>query len=84
MRKVNKMYQNAIEENMKSMRAYVTELKENVAKLEYQKELLIDRVLELEAGYDDLNCHWIIIMGWNLISNLIRHFRSQLLIYVLI
>ncbi|XP_019054129.1 PREDICTED: kinesin-like protein NACK1 isoform X2 [Nelumbo nucifera] len=53
MRKMHKMFQNAAEENVRSIRAYVTELKERVAKLQYQKQLLVCQVLELEAaGYD--------------------------------
>ncbi|KAL3529251.1 hypothetical protein ACH5RR_008573 [Cinchona calisaya] len=56
MRKMQKMFQNAAEENVRSIKAYVTELKERVAKLQYQKQLLVCQVLELEAndaaGYD--------------------------------
>ncbi|KAF5734005.1 kinesin-like protein NACK1 [Tripterygium wilfordii] len=56
MKKMQKMFQNAAEENVRSIRAYVTELKERVAKLQYQKQLLVCQVLELEsneaAGYD--------------------------------
>ncbi|XP_077221513.1 kinesin-like protein NACK1 isoform X2 [Tasmannia lanceolata] len=56
MRKMQKMFQTAAEENVRSIRAYVTELKERVAKLQYQKQLLVCQVLELEAneteGYD--------------------------------
>ncbi|WRX19250.1 Kinesin motor domain - like 10 [Theobroma cacao] len=50
MRKMQKMFQNAAEENVRSIRAYVTELKERVAKLQYQKQLLVCQVLELEAN----------------------------------
>ncbi|TKY44741.1 Kinesin protein NACK1 [Spatholobus suberectus] len=49
MKKMQKMFQNAAEENVRSIRAYVTELKERVAKLQYQKQLLVCQVLELEA-----------------------------------
>ncbi|KAK1384077.1 Kinesin-like protein NACK1 [Heracleum sosnowskyi] len=56
MKKMQKMFQNAAEENVRSIRQYVTELKERVAKLQYQKQLLVCQVLELEAneaaGYD--------------------------------
>ncbi|GFP94656.1 kinesin-like protein nack1 [Phtheirospermum japonicum] len=56
MRKMQRMFQNAAEENVRSIKAYVTELKERVAKLQYQKQLLVCQVLELEAneaaGYD--------------------------------
>ncbi|GAB4827912.1 Kinesin-like protein nack1 [Ancistrocladus abbreviatus] len=56
MKKMRRMFQNAAEENVRSIRAYVTELKEPVAKLQYQKQLLVCQVLELEAneaaGYD--------------------------------
>nr|VDD58662.1 unnamed protein product [Brassica oleracea] len=54
MKKMQLMSQNAAEENVRSIRAYVTELKERVAKLQYQKQLLVCQVLELEndgAGY---------------------------------
>ncbi|KAL0926639.1 hypothetical protein M5K25_002877 [Dendrobium thyrsiflorum] len=55
MKKMQKMFQNAAEENVRSIKAYVTELKERVAKLQYQKQLLVCQVLELEvneaAGY---------------------------------
>ncbi|KAH0866039.1 hypothetical protein HID58_083250 [Brassica napus] len=54
MKKMQLMFQNAAEENVRSIRAYVTELKERVAKLQYQKQLLVCQVLELEndgAGY---------------------------------
>ncbi|KAJ3669458.1 hypothetical protein LUZ60_011408 [Juncus effusus] len=49
MKKMQKMFQNAAEENVRSIRAYVTELKERVAKLQYQKQLLVCQVLELES-----------------------------------
>ncbi|XP_077253240.1 kinesin-like protein NACK1 [Tasmannia lanceolata] len=59
MRKMQKMFQTAAEENVRSIRAYVTELKERVAKLQYQKQLLVCQVLELEAneaeGYDTVD-----------------------------
>lgn len=44
MKKMQKMFQNAAEENVRSIRAYVTELKERVAKLQYQKQLLVCQV----------------------------------------
>ncbi|KAG0498591.1 hypothetical protein HPP92_002901 [Vanilla planifolia] len=50
MKKMKKMFQNAAEENIRSIKAYVTELKERVAKLQYQKQLLVCQVLELEAN----------------------------------
>ncbi|GLT63484.1 hypothetical protein SLA2020_360460 [Shorea laevis] len=50
MKKMKKMFQNAAEENVRSIQAYVTELKERVAKLQYQKQLLVCQVLELEAN----------------------------------
>jgi centromeric protein E len=45
MKKMQRMFQNAAEENVRSIRAYVTELKERVAKLQYQKQLLVCQVL---------------------------------------
>ncbi|PKI48334.1 hypothetical protein CRG98_031282 [Punica granatum] len=50
MKKMQQMFQTAAEENVRSIRAYVTELKERVAKLQYQKQLLVCQVLELEAN----------------------------------
>ncbi|KAK4362014.1 hypothetical protein RND71_017255 [Anisodus tanguticus] len=50
MRKMQKMFQEAAEENVRNIRSYVTELKERVAKLQYQKQLLVCQVLELEAN----------------------------------
>lgn len=44
MRKMQKMFQNAAEENVRSIKTYVTELKERVAKLQYQKQLLVCQV----------------------------------------
>jgi centromeric protein E len=44
MKKMQQMFQNAAEENVRSIRAYVTELKERVAKLQYQKQLLVCQV----------------------------------------
>eukprot|EP00250_Pteridium_aquilinum_P013810 c21587_g2_i1 orf=944-3772(+) len=38
------------EENIRSVHAYVSDLKERVAKLQYQKQLLASRVLELETN----------------------------------
>ncbi|KAJ4708834.1 Kinesin-like protein [Melia azedarach] len=49
-KKMQRMFQNAAEENIRSIRAYVIELKERVAKLQYQKQLLVCQVLELEAN----------------------------------
>ncbi|KAL9260875.1 Kinesin-like protein [Drosera capensis] len=56
MKKMQKMFQNAAEENVRSIRAYVTELKERVAKLQYQKQLLVCQVLELEAN-EEAGCN---------------------------
>lgn len=44
MKKMQQMFQNAAEENVRNIRAYVTELKERVAKLQYQKQLLVCQV----------------------------------------
>ncbi|XP_024521728.1 kinesin-like protein KIN-7A [Selaginella moellendorffii] len=49
-RKMQNMFKTAAEDNIKSIRAYVTELKERVAKLQYQKQLLVCQVLELESN----------------------------------
>ncbi|KAJ1402970.1 P-loop containing nucleoside triphosphate hydrolase [Sesbania bispinosa] len=49
-KKIQKMFKNAAEENIRSFKVYITELKELVAKLHYQKQLLVCQVLELEAN----------------------------------
>ncbi|KAL9690134.1 hypothetical protein QQ045_010529 [Rhodiola kirilowii] len=49
-KKMQRLFKNAAEENIRSIRAYVTELKERVAKLQYQKQLLVCQVLELETN----------------------------------
>ncbi|XP_059634670.1 kinesin-like protein NACK2 [Cornus florida] len=49
-KKMQKMFKTAAEENIRSIKAYVTELKERVAKLQYQKQLLVCQVLELESS----------------------------------
>lgn len=43
-KKMQRMFKNAAEENIRSIRDYVTELKERVAKLQYQKQLLVGQV----------------------------------------
>lgn len=43
-RKMQNLFKTAAEDNIKSIRAYVTELKERVAKLQYQKQLLVCQV----------------------------------------
>ncbi|KAK4757883.1 hypothetical protein SAY87_019184 [Trapa incisa] len=49
-KKMERMFKTAAEENIGSIKAYVTELKERVAKLQYQKQLLVCQVLELEKN----------------------------------
>lgn len=43
-RKMQNMFKKAAEENIRSIKSYVTELKERVAKLQYQKQLLVCQV----------------------------------------
>lgn len=43
-KKMQKMFKTAAEENIRNIKAYVTELKERVAKLQYQKQLLVCQV----------------------------------------
>lgn len=43
-KKMQRMFKNAAEQNIQNIRAYVTELKERVAKLQYQKQLLVCQV----------------------------------------
>ncbi|KAL8136516.1 hypothetical protein V2J09_002517 [Rumex salicifolius] len=49
-KRMQKLFKNAAEENIRSIRTYVTELKERVAKLQYQKQLLVGQVLQLEEN----------------------------------
>ncbi|KAH9311149.1 hypothetical protein KI387_026184 [Taxus chinensis] len=49
-KEVHNMFKAAAQENIDSIRSYVTELKERVANLQYQKQLLICQVTELEAN----------------------------------
>lgn len=48
-KKMQRMFKNAAEENIRSIRDYVTELKERVAKLQYQKQLLVCQVRTLNT-----------------------------------
>ncbi|KAM7513495.1 hypothetical protein LguiA_003078 [Lonicera macranthoides] len=70
-KKMQKMFKTAAEENIRSIKAYVTELKERVAKLQYQKQLLVCQVLELEANEevtnDDVNMVDQSPMSWHLV-----------------
>ncbi|KAM2313851.1 hypothetical protein ACFX1S_026951 [Malus domestica] len=56
-KKMQRMFKNAAEENIRSFKSYVTELKERVTKLSYQKHLLLCQVIALEkdqeAGIDE-------------------------------
>ncbi|XP_031118436.1 kinesin-like protein NACK2 [Ipomoea triloba] len=49
-KKMQRMFKKATEDNIRNIKAYVTELKERVVKLQYQKQLLVCQVLELEAN----------------------------------
>ncbi|KAG8373871.1 hypothetical protein BUALT_Bualt11G0070400 [Buddleja alternifolia] len=49
-KKMQKMFKKATEDNIQSIKTYVIELKERVAKLQYQKQLLVCQVLELEEA----------------------------------
>ncbi|CAH1448865.1 unnamed protein product [Lactuca virosa] len=51
-KKIQMMFKTAAEDNIQSIKSYVTELKERVAKLQYQKQLLVCQVLELEEAND--------------------------------
>lgn len=48
-KRLQTLFKTAAEENIQSIRNYVTDLKERVAKLHFQKQLLVCQVLELEA-----------------------------------
>lgn len=43
-KKMQRMFKKATEDNIRNIKAYVTELKERVAKLQYQKQLLVCQV----------------------------------------
>ncbi|GMI84335.1 ARABIDOPSIS NPK1-ACTIVATING KINESIN 2, NPK1-ACTIVATING KINESIN 2, TETRASPORE [Hibiscus trionum] len=70
-KKMEKMFKDATEENVRSIIAYVTELKERVAKLQYQKQLLVCQVLELEeekeAGNDEADSCLQSPMPWDIV-----------------
>ncbi|GAV70969.1 Kinesin domain-containing protein/DUF3490 domain-containing protein [Cephalotus follicularis] len=78
-KKMQRMFKNAAEENIRSIRAYVTELKERVAKLQYQKQLLVCQVLELEsneAATDETDAPNESPMAWHL---MFEHQRKQII-----
>ncbi|GLJ25893.1 hypothetical protein SUGI_0496310 [Cryptomeria japonica] len=57
-KQVHNMLKATAQENISGIRSYVTELKERVAKLQYQKQLLVCQVTELETNghvQDDQN-----------------------------
>lgn len=59
MKKMQRMFIKAAEENIRSIKAYVTELKERVAKLQYQKQLLVCQVriyFRFPCGFFDEIC----------------------------
>lgn len=51
-KKMQRMFKTAAEENIRSIRAYVTELKERVAKLQYQKHLLVCQVYKSLRNFE--------------------------------
>ncbi|GFP82130.1 kinesin-like protein nack2 [Phtheirospermum japonicum] len=52
-KKIQRMFKKAAEDNIQSIKAYVSELKERVAKLQYQKQLLVCQVLKLEGDANE-------------------------------
>lgn len=60
-KKMQRMFKTAAEENIRSIRAYVIELKERVAKLQYQKQLLVCQVYKFLKHFFSLinhvHCH---------------------------
>ncbi|KAK8673932.1 hypothetical protein V6N13_112241 [Hibiscus sabdariffa] len=68
---MERMFKDAKEENVRSIIAHVTELKQQVAKLQYQKQLLVCQVLELEetkeAGNDEANTYLQSPMPWHVV-----------------
>ncbi|KAF2614877.1 hypothetical protein F2Q70_00011902 [Brassica cretica] len=88
-KRMKRMFTNAAEENIRNIKDYVTGLKERVAKLQYQKQLLLCQVIELEgnetAESDESQMEWPlcfeeqrkqIIMLWHLCHISIIH-RTQ-------
>ncbi|KAJ0241634.1 Kinesin-like protein KIN-7B [Hirschfeldia incana] len=88
-KRMKRMFKNAAEENIRNIKDYVTGLKERVAKLQYQKQLLLCQVIELEgnetAESDESQVEWPlcfeeqrkqIIMLWHLCHISIIH-RTQ-------
>ncbi|KAL0722492.1 hypothetical protein Bca4012_037091 [Brassica carinata] len=88
-KRMKRMFKNAAEENIRNIKDYVTGLKERVAKLQYQKQLLLCQVIELEgnetAESDESQMEWPlsfeeqrkqIIMLWHLCHISIIH-RTQ-------
>lgn len=73
-KKMQRMFKNAAEENIRSIRAYVTELKERVAKLQYQKQLLVCQVRTIYMAQSSLyltsqfnflfNQHGLVSISW--------------------
>ncbi|XP_042031676.1 kinesin-like protein NACK2 isoform X1 [Salvia splendens] len=53
-KKMQRMFKQATEDNIQSIKSYIIELKERVAKLQYQKQLLVCQVLELEEANEAL------------------------------
>ncbi|KAG9457620.1 hypothetical protein H6P81_002128 [Aristolochia fimbriata] len=67
-KKMQMMFKNAFENNYQSIKAYVIDLKERIEKLRYQKELLVSRVLALEAN-EDAECEMHVhdsLSSWHL------------------
>jgi centromeric protein E len=56
-KKIQKMFKNAVEGNIRSFGVYITELKELVAKLHYQKQLLV-----CQARFDRISIYYIMVL----------------------
>ena len=60
-KKMQNMFKTAAEENIRSIRTYVMELKERVAKLQYQKQLLVCQVSSLQQYFQHFSSLGIVL-----------------------
>lgn len=72
-KKIQKMFKNAAEENIRSFRVYVTELKELVAKLHYQKQLLV-----CQARFNRLASYFMVLLCFFFFSFLVFSLHSTM------
>lgn len=61
LKRMKRMFKNAAEENIRNIKAYVTGLKERVAKLQYQKQLLVCQVSFVTCPHSCSSCVHILL-----------------------